>query len=682
MPKYAIAKMSLIFACLIVFMASPFLDAQEAPAPGTLFQDDSKKAEEPKSDPKPNAEAKTTDKGAAVEKPADEKSDEAKSGEVKSKDAESNDKDSKAKSDKADKSDKAPAKKQLRQLSLSGNYQDHMQPMEFDPTSLILGGSPGKSKSFFRLCEYLDELGKDDLVSHVLFDLSDDNLSLNSPQLDELTRRMAILKSKGKRTIAWLENAGNEHLSIASQCDDIIMADFGSVDMPSSALSTTFYRDAMDLVGVKASIVRAGDFKGAVEPYMNSQMSSHLREHYVKMLESINSAQVSRIAKGRGLTTAAVREMQKKRMLLPADALAGGLVTKLAPYGSMKKTIQEMVGADIEWTTPKSKPKKEMSVFELMGKLMGGPEEAKAKIKDDAIVILHLQGAIVDGKQPSAGSIVSGPTVKAIEELIKDDKVKGVVVRVNSPGGSATASEAIRQALDQLAKKKPLVYSMGEMAASGGYWVTCIGQPIYAEHGTITGSIGVFSMKLSLGTLMRRVGLHVESVAIDSSASMNAMDRSWSDDEIANFQKFIDEVYHRFLNLASESRKLPVDKVKELAGGRVWSGEQAKAAGLVDEIGGVYDCISVVAKKAGVEKYKVVHRPEPQASLGLLSMFEEPDDSQVRAALGNLETTVLKSLESHGLKTDGLRAILNAAVREQKGMPTIWALTPGEISVR
>ncbi|MFO0942879.1 MAG: signal peptide peptidase SppA [Pirellulales bacterium] len=678
MCKLSIAKMSLVFASIFVFGCLSNLVGQEAPAPGTLFQDDAKKAEEPKSEAKP----------AAAAKPAQDKPEEAKGNEAKSKDADATEKDSKDKADKSDKSEKiekaekAPAKKQLRQLSLSGNYQDHMQPMEFDPTSLILGASPGKSKSFFRLCEYIDELGKDELVSHVLFDLSDDNLSLNSPQLDELVRRMAILKSKGKRMIAWLENAGNEHLSIASQCDDIIMADFGSVDMPSSALSTTFYRDAMDLVGVKASIVRAGDFKGAVEPFMNSQMSPHLREHYVKMLESINAAQVSRIAKGRGLTTASIREMQKKRMLLPADALAGGLVTKLAPYGSMKKTIQEMVGNEIEWTTPKSKPKKEMSFFELMGKIMGGADESKAKIKDDSIVIMHLQGAIVDGKQPSAGSIVSGPTVKAIEELIKDEKVKGVVVRVNSPGGSATASEAIRQALDQLAKKKPVVYSMGEMAASGGYWVTCIGQPIYAEHGTITGSIGVFSMKISLGTLMRRVGLHVESVAIDSSASMNAMDRSWTDEEIGNFQKFIDEVYHRFLNLASESRKLPVDKVKELAGGRVWSGEQAKAAGLVDEIGGVYDCMAVVAKKAGIEKYKVVHRPEPHAGLGLLSMFEEPDDSQVRSALSTLETNVLKSLESHGLKTDGLRAILNAAVREQKGLPTIWALTPGEISVK
>ncbi len=653
-------------SAIILCLASAIAIAQESPPATTLFQEATKTEEKP-------AQEKKADENKPQEKNAEDQ---------KAKTEESSTKQSSSK-DKADKS-ATPAKKQLRQLSLSGNYQDHLQPMGFDPTDLILGGAPGKSKSFFRLCEYLEELGKDDLVTHVLFDLSDDSLSFNSAQLDELTRRLALLKSKGKKTIAWLENAGNEHLAIASQCDDVVMADFGSIDMPSSAMETTFYRDAMDLIGVKASVVRAGDFKGAVEPYLNSQMSDHLREHYVKMLESINAAQVSRIAKGRGLTHAAVRELQKKRMMLPADALAAGLVTKLAPYGAMKKTVQEMVGSEIEWTTPKAKPKREMSFFELMGKVMGGAPETATKLKDDSIVVMHLQGAIVDGKQPSAGSIVSGPTVKVIEELAKEDKVKGVVVRVNSPGGSATASEAIRQALAALAKKKPVVYSMGEMAASGGYWVTCIGEPIYAEHGTITGSIGVFSMKISLGTLMRRVGVHIESVAIDSSASMNAMDRAWSDEEQENFQKFIDEIYHRFLTLASESRKLPVDKVKGLAGGRVWSGEQAKAAGLVDEIGGVYDCIAVVAKKAGVEKYKVIHRPEPTAGLGLLSMFEEPDDSQVqaRSSLSAVESGLLRTLESRGFKTDGLRAILRSATSAQRGTPTVWALTPGELHVR
>lgn len=579
--------------------------------------------------------------------------------------------------------EKPPAKKQLRWLALSGSYEDLVSPASLDPTSLLLGGTPGKSKSFYRLCEYLEEMEGEENLSYLLFDLSDPNLSMNAAQLDELCRRLSKFKSKGKKTIAWLEDASGVHLAIASQCDEVLLADFGGVDMPSASLETMFYREAMDLVGVKASVVRAGDFKGAVEPYMNPSMSEHLREHYLKMLSSINAAQVSRIAKGRGLTNATVRDLQKKRMLLPSDALAAGLVTKLAPYGSMKKTIQDMIGSEIEWTKPKSKPKQEMSFFELMGKLMSPPKEPSNKLKEDSIVVLHLQGTIVDGKEASSGSIVAGPTVKLIEELTQDDKVKGVVVRINSPGGSATASEGIRQAFLELAKKKPVVYSMGEMAASGGYWITCIGQPIYAEQGTITGSIGVFSLKLSVGSLLRRVGVHIESVNLDSSAALNSVDRAWTDDDIGNMQRFIDEVYGKFLRYASESRKIPLEKLQSLAGGRVWSGQQAKEAGLVDEIGGVDDCLQVVAKKANLSKFKVAHKPEPASGFDLLKMFEEGNDVDVsHVSISEIEKQWSRTLGHMGFRLEGLKAILRHSSTERSNRPLIWAMMSEEIRIK
>jgi protease IV len=583
------------------------------------------------------------------------------------------------------KKEKAAAKKQLRALALSGSYVDQVQPVSFDPSSLILGGGVGKTKSFFKLCDYLQEMSDESNLAYVLFDLSDSDLSFNSAQLDELTRRMEKLKAKGKKTIAWLENASNVHLSIASCCDEIVMTDFGGVDMPSSSLETMFYRDAMDLVGVKASVVRAGDFKGAVEPYTNPVMSEHLKHHYLSMLETINAAQVSRIAKGRGLTNAAVRDLQKKRMLLPADALAAGLVTKLAPYGSMKSTIQESIGKDIEWTTPKSKPKRDMSFFEFMSKAMAGPKESQ-RTKEDSIAVLHMTGAIMDGKQASSGEIVSGPMVKSIEELTNDDRVKGVVVRINSPGGSATASEAIRQALDQLAKKKPVVFSMGSVAASGGYWITCIGQPIFAERGTITGSIGVFSLKISLGSLLRRVGVHVESVSLDESAASDAIDRTWSDSEIANMQRFIDDVYTRFLAIASKSRNIPVEKLQSLAGGRVWSGEQAKQNGLVDELGGLDDCIAAVSKKASIEKAKILIKPETPSGFDLFRMLEDSGDSEIgidsRGMLQSLETKLAATLGQRGFRLDSTMALLRSAFQMNVGKPKIWALMPQELNIR
>lgn len=639
--------------------------------------------EQPSPQPTAQPSSETVIKPVEAQTPDAEKAPEEKAPEAKQEPA---------KQEPAKKSakEKLPPKKQLRAIALSGSYDDLAQAASFDPTSLLLGGGVGKSKSFYRLCDYIEEMANEPNLSHVLFDLSDSDIGFNSAQLDELARRLDKLKAKGKKMIAWLENASNVHLSIASSCDEIVMADFGGVDMPSSALETMFYRDAMDLVGVKASIVRAGDFKGAVEPYTNPVMSEHLKSHYLAMLESINGAQISRIAKGRGLTNAAIRDLQKKRMLLPAEALAAGLVTKLAPYGSMRNTVQESVGKDIEWTTPKAKPKRDISFFELMSKAMAGPKEAQ-RVKEDSIAVLHLSGSIMDGKQASPGEIISGPTVKAIEELTQEDRVKGVVVRINSPGGSATASEAIRQALDQLAKKKPVVFSMGEMAASGGYWITCIGQPIYAERGTITGSIGVFSLKLSLGTMLRRVGVHVESVSLDESASSNAIDRAWSDSEIANMQRFIDDVYHRFLAIASKSRNMSVEKLQTLAGGRVWSGEQAKMHGLVDEMGGVDDCIAVVAKKSGIEKFKILSKPEPASGFDLFRMLDDSGDGDIDIGLNGVlkegafaewESKLIGLMGHRGFRFNTTLSLLRDAFQSKTGQPKIWALMPQELNVR
>lgn len=571
------------------------------------------------------------------------------------------------------------AKTTVRVLALSGQYVDQVQPGSFDPTSLILGGSSLKQKSFYRLCDFVDELAAKEEIDCVLFDLSDDSLAMNSAQLDELTRRLAKFKQSKKKTIAWLENASNIHLAIAASCDHVMLADFGGVDMPSAALESMFYRDAMDLLGVKASVVRAGDFKGAVEPYLNPIMSDHLREHYLEMLESINGASVNRIAKGRGLTVADVRQLQKKRMLRPQEALSKGVVDQLSPYGSMKESVAEYLGEAVEWVFAETKPKKEMSFFELVGMMMAGPPSKSSKVLQESVAVLHLAGDIVDGEKVSSGSIVSGPTVKAIEDLETDEKVRGVVVRVNSPGGSATASEAIRQALVKLAKEKPTVISMGSVAASGGYWVSCIGEPVYAERGTVTGSIGVFAMKLSFGSLMRRVGVHVESITLDDSAAAFAIDRAWNDSDVATLQESIDEVYDRFLKLVSKSRKLPVEKVASLAGGRVWSGEQAKARGLVDSIGGLDDCLAVVAKKAELEDYKIIHRPIQSSGLDLFELFGESEEEQI------FSSATLKSiigvLQSRGFKFDTTLRLLKDSAQRANKRPTIWALHPAEISI-
>lgn len=592
--------------------------------------------------------------------------------------------------DKAEKTEektsdaKTPAKAEkikIERVVLSGTYVDLVGPAEFDPLSLVMGDGPSRGKSFYKLCDFLDELSKKEDVDHVVFDLSANSLSFNLAQLDELLRRIELVKKAGKKLAAWLENPSPTHLAIAAACDHVAMSDFGGIDMPSKSLQSLFYRDAMDLLGVKASVVRAGNFKGAVEPYLNSAMSDHLRDHYLDMLATMNDAEVSMIAKGRGLTTEQVRELQKLRVLLPKEALAAGLVDALAPTGTLKTAMARWAGAEgeVEWVEKGRSARKEMSMFELMSKMMSGSSSSSSRIRKPSIAVMHLSGTIVDGTKTSAGSIVSGPTVKAIRELIDDEKVEGVVVRVNSPGGSATASEAIRQALLELKAKKPVVVSMGEMAASGGYWVSCLGVPVYAERGTITGSIGVFSMKLSFGSLMKRVGVHVENIALDEAAVAFAPDRPWNDDDEATLQKTIDDVYTRFLDIVGEARGIEVEQLHDLAGGRVWSGTQAKQHGLVDEIGGLDNCLAVVAKKADLESYEVVHRPQLSTGLDLSTLLGDSDEDL--RAIG-ISATAIDLLKKRGLATAVLEALLGDAFGSGQVRPSVWALGPADLSIR
>ena len=623
-------------------------------------------------------EQKSDSQNAGGDKPAPGAAEESKSS-ASDKQA---DKRTEGKQAEAAKKPEPEVKIGVRQIKISGDYVDLVQPVGLDPLSL-LGGSPGAQRSFFKLTSFLDRFAKDDDFDHLVIDLSS-GFSMNSAQLDELSRHFKKVADAGKETHAWLESASREALEVASMCDRVYMADFGEVDLPSVSMQSMFYRDAMDLVGVKASVVRAGDFKGAVEPYLNAKMSDHLRQHYLDMLTTINDAAVDRIAKGRGLKPADVRQMQARRMWLAKEALAQGLVDKLAPYGSMQKTIGEEIGENLNWVTPKKAAKKNVSFFQLMGEIMAG-NQSSGSVQDDTIVVLHLSGSIVDAG--GAGSIAAGTTVERIEKLTNEDRVKGVVVRINSPGGSATASEAIRQALKKLAEKKPTVISMGDVAASGGYWISCIGTPIYAERGTVTGSIGVFAMKLSGGALMRRVGLHTENIQLDESASLFSLDRGFTDEEVNAMQKSIDSVYGRFLKLVSSDREIPIEKLRTLAGGRVWSGSQALRRKLVDQIGGVDDCVAYIAKKADLgDEYKVTHRPLTESGLDLSSLLGNEDNDIISinplgGGLLPLDSAALKLLRAQGLNTETLQLLIQDSL-ESKQKPTTWLMGPASLSIR
>ena len=570
--------------------------------------------------------------------------------------------------------DAAPEKEPvvIKVVGPKGVYAD-LPETGFDLASLLMGGASGQAKSFYELTRQIEELAEDDEVETVLFDLTQ-GIGVNLAQMAELERSLATLREDGVKCIAYLENAGRAQYAIASQCDQVLMADMGSLDLGSLAMSSTYMKDTYDLLGIQFDVVRCGDFKGAAEPYMVSRMSKHLRRQYEEMLGRMNDDVVRRIAEGRGLSKSKVREHQGKRMFSAKEALVAGLVDRLVPWEGAEASARVLLGDEGEFefkNALKKKRKKSFNMFAFLQTMFDREEEEEAE--EATLAVLHLSGPIMDGRTAMPGSIISGAAVKNIESLRDNDNVKGVVVRINSPGGSATASEAILLALKSLAETKPVVCSMGSVAASGGYYVTCFGRPIYAEAGTITGSIGVLGVKPNLGPLMRRIGMHEEIIALDESAAMDSMGSPWTDADKERMQGFVNEIYDRFLNHVAASRSMERSEVEAIAGGRVWSGDQAVARGLVDHIGGLPDALAAIAEEAEVEEYEISHLPRPRS---FMDTFAE-EMLEVRALLPTgLPRSVVKRLE--GLV--GPVAVLFDALQENPAR--VWALMPAELRIR
>jgi protease IV len=579
-----------------------------------------------------------------------------------------------AKPEVADTADTTTDKPKLPFLRPSGAYAD-LAEMGFDPTSLLLGGGGSPPKAFFPFLAAVDALAKVP-ETDVLLDLTG-SPAFNLPQLRELERALGRVRKAGKKVWCYLENSGAGLFQLAAQCDQIVMADMGSLDLRSPAMSVMHMKDALDLLGIQVEVTRVGAFKGAVEPYMLPTMSDHLRQHYEAMLQSMNDDVVRCVATGRKLAPESVRALQAERLFSAAQAKEKGLIDKIVPWCGAERAMA-LVRGDDKFELADAAPKKKAQSRDLMTMLSSMFRQKKdEEIEDPQIVVMHLSGQIVDGDKPAPGSMVSGPAVKKLDELTANELVKGVVVRINSPGGSATASEAIRQALERLAAKKPVVFSMGDLAASGGYWITTIGQPILAEVATITGSIGVFGMRFQPGALMRRIGVHTEIVRLDDGPLMDAIDRPWSESARARVQGFVDDVYTRFLANVAASRKKTTAEVDAIAGGRVWSGQQAVGNGLVDAIGGVDDAVAMVKQKAAVgDDVEVMHVPEPKNFAD--SLFSSLFEAQIAAGA---DAVALRAVLGQCGRFTEVIGILRDALGSD-GTAKVYALMPPGLRVR
>ncbi|MFN4260563.1 MAG: signal peptide peptidase SppA [Gemmataceae bacterium] len=560
-------------------------------------------------------------------------------------------------------------------IRLTGSLDE--TPIAADP---LFGISP---ENFQTKLDRLRQARKDAKVQAVYLEL--DGLSVGWGKLDELSRAVADCRAAGKKVYAYLEAGNSMDYLVAVNCDDICMPEAGWLLLVGLRGGATFYKNLFDKIGVQADMLQMGDFKGAAEPFTRDRMSPEFRQQLELVLDAyFDRGLVERIAKGRTShkwTTDQVKQLIDKGPYTAKAALQAGLIDRVAYATDYQNAIKADLKVDqlVVEKNYGSKKKQEIDFgnpFAIL-KLLSPPKPTSSS--KPKVAVLYATGVITTGK--SGESLFAGPVtgsttmVQAIRQAEQDETVKAIVLRVDSPGGSALASDLIWHELRQC--KKPVIASMGDTAASGGYYISMGCRKIYAEPGTLTGSIGVVGGKLVLGGLEKKVGLNTEVITRGVNANILSTDSPFSPSERQAMTAMMKDVYDQFLAKALEGRKqagkkMTMEDLEKLAGGRIWTGWQAKDSGLIDELGTLADAITAAKEMAGEKdtEMELLILPKPK------SFFEQLLDPQSDAQLPDVQLPLLRDLPHLAQSLDLLHGLLRL-----NGEP-VWAIMPCRVEVK
>lgn len=459
-------------------------------------------------------------------------------------------------------------------------------------------------------------------VQYIL--LRADEASLDIAGAEELRLALAEFRTGGKAIVAYTENPGNGSYYLASVADKIYMGSQhgGTYQLIGLSGRMLFLKDLLDKVGVHVQLIRHGKYKSAGEMFIKSAASPENREQNQVMINSSWKALCSVMAEARGLTEDQLNALVDNLALnFPEDFLKEGLVDELVDHEALLDKLCTLSQVD--------------NSAKL--KLIPFADYVSNKVKNvpgsTQVAVIYADGEIVEGREVK--DIAADRFVQVIDEVRKDKNVKAVVLRVNSPGGSVSASVKIRTALDLLQKEKPLVASYGSYAASGGYWISNGCQKIYSDATCLTGSIGVFSMIPEFSAVSKKVGVGVETIGSNKHSDMFSLMRPFDTAELAYMQASVEDIYELFVNLVASSRGMEPARVDEIAQGRVWTGADALEIGLVDEIGTLEDAISYAAALADLhssDEYSVVGYPKPLTFMEeLLMSFGKTQEPSILA---------------------------------------------------
>ena len=472
-----------------------------------------------------------------------------------------------------------------------------------------------------RIIERLDKAAADQRVKGVV--LSIESPDLGRARADELRAAIARLRKAGKPVAAYLVGSAPVHYMVALACDTITMPPAATLEITGVRTEVMFFKDLFDQLGLKAEILPVGEFKGAGEPLTRSSMSPQLREQYESFVGDLFEQLVERVAAERRLAPERVRELIDTGVFTPDAAREAGLIDAVG----YEDEVAAAVAKKIELAEPKIvrdyAERKMDNDFSGLGGLVklvemfSGQKQAAASGKGKQIAIVHVTGEIAEGKGRDdllAGAAAGSDTViKAIREAAKDDEVAAIVLRIDSPGGSALASDLIWREAERT--KKPVVASLSDTAASGGYYIAVAADKIVAAPGTLTGSIGVVGGKVAVGGALERYGVHTDVVSKGKNAGWLSMQSPFTAAEREVFLGTMKDVYRLFTSKVAAGRKLDMETIEKLAEGRVFTGRMAKEAGLVDRLGTLDDAIDEAKALAGLAADEEIERvllPEPR----------------------------------------------------------------------
>lgn len=429
-------------------------------------------------------------------------------------------------------------------------------------------------------------------------------ISTGWASLQAIRDALVDFKESGKFIVAYADNYMQGSYYIASVADKVVLNPSGGVDWRGLAAGATYYKDLLDKLGVEMQVFKVGTYKSAVEPYFTNEMSEANREQLTEFVQSIWGNVTKAVAESRHLTVEQLQAAADSSMLFrPAEeSIQRGLADTLMYKSDMRNYLKQLMNLEED---------DDLHLLDLQA--MINVKKSVPRDKSGNIIAVYYAEGGIDNNSSSyeETGINSKKMVKELNKLKENDDVKAVVLRINSPGGSAFGSEQIWYALQQLKEKKPVIVSMGDYAASGGYYIACNADTIVAEPTTLTGSIGIFGMIPNMkGLLQDKLGLHNHFVKTNRLADFGDVTRPMTADEKTLMQKNVNNGYDLFLTRCAEGRGMDKERINGIAQGRVWTGEKAKELGLVDLLGGIDTALEIAISKADVESYTVMSYPE------------------------------------------------------------------------